>query len=50
MRERLIEQLGKARTMRWIMSVYLPYFDAGTPMVRIGKTLYVRLKPPARQV
>ena len=50
MRERLIGQSGKARPMRWIMSVYLPYFDVGNPMAQIGKTLYVRLEPPARQV
>jgi hypothetical protein len=45
----LTNKFGKARLMCWVMSFYPPYFGVGTLVARVGKTLYVRLKPQARQ-
>ncbi|CAI8778865.1 MULTISPECIES: hypothetical protein [unclassified Pseudomonas] len=60
----LTRRLGKARLLRWFMGFYPPYLGAGvrvrpisddihdgagTLVARVEKTLYVRLKPQARQ-
>jgi hypothetical protein len=49
MLEWLTSTFGKARLMRWFMTFYPPYLGAGHLLARVGKTLYVRLKPQARQ-
>ncbi|WP_283182117.1 MULTISPECIES: hypothetical protein [unclassified Pseudomonas] len=45
----LTNKFGKARLMCWVMSFYSPYLGADTLVARVGKTLYMRLKPQARQ-